>query len=208
MTNERELWRWILSVIVIVLMVLIVLTFYRMTAANDATLLLTAAAEPTLQTVVEMPTAVPSPTVEIAVDMIGAVRQPGVVYLSSPARIADAVNAAGGLAPDADREQINLAAHVTDGQQIRVPRVGETEASSTDQVAAEDEHGGGQLIDINVAQADELETLSGVGPVTAQAIIEYRSANGGFAQIEDLQNVKGIGPRTFDKLKDHITVSP
>src|SRR3712207_5089097 len=126
MSNVSERWRWGLTAVVVALMVLIVLTFQKLSATNDATMLLDTAAEPA-QAVVgsDAPTVTSTPPAQLAVDGIGAVRQPGVVYRQSPARVDDAVSAAGGLAPDADREQINLAAHVTDGEQIKVPRIGE-----------------------------------------------------------------------------------
>jgi competence protein ComEA len=206
--NERV--RWFLSAAVVVLMALILLVFLNEPrTANDATILVAASSEPaTPVTAVDTPATTPTPSAQVAVDVIGAVRQPGVYYVDSTARVNDAVNAAGGLAPDADREQINLAAHLTDGQQIKVPRVSEATQLGTPERASDAGGSAKQLIDINTADAALLEQLPGVGSVTAQAIIDYRTANGAFARIEDVQNVKGIGPSTFNKLKDHITVNP
>ncbi|HEY0735467.1 MAG TPA: ComEA family DNA-binding protein, partial [Herpetosiphonaceae bacterium] len=135
-----------------------------------------------------------------------AVQQPGVYYLESPARIVDAIEAAGSFAPDADREKINLASHLTDGQQVRVPRVGESAQTAPAEPSAADSVDG--TVNINQADAATLNTLDGIGPATAEAIVEYRTTSGPFKRIEDIQDVKGIGPALFNNIKDHITVDP
>ncbi len=207
MFQAGEFLRWGLSAAVVALVALIVLTLFgKPHSADDATVLLAspmAEADTTAAPQHLAPTVAPP---KLAVDIIGAVQQPGVYYVESTARVNDVVNAAGGLAPDADRERINLAAFVVDGQQIKVPRVGEADQPGV--AAAEGAPDSTSLVDINTADAELLEELPGIGPATAEAIISYRSANGPFARIEDVQNVKGIGPSTFDELKDRITVSP
>jgi competence protein ComEA len=153
---------------------------------------------------------VPPPTRDrIAVDVIGAVQQPGVYYVPKTARIADAVEAAGGLAPNADRERINLAATVKDGEQIRVPQVGAVaEADAPAGAVAVQPAGTAGLININTADAHKLEELPGIGPATAQAIIAYREANGPFKHIDELENVPRVGASTIDKFRDQVTVGP
>jgi competence protein ComEA len=157
-----------------------------------------------LPTLTPLPTPTPSP---IRVHVSGAVRQPAVHELPAGSIIRDAVNAAGGPAPDADLDHINLAMELRDQQQVYVPRQGETNPPP---VVSGGESGGGgaagALININTATAAELETLPRIGPVTAQRIVEYREANGPFETIEDIQNVPGIGPATYEGLKDMITV--
>ncbi|MDP9309466.1 MAG: ComEA family DNA-binding protein [Chloroflexota bacterium] len=193
--------RWLLTACVVVLAIVFVVQLRPQSKVpTDATLLVKASAlpAPDVQPAAVSPTAAP----EVAVDVIGAVQQPGVYYLPSKARVADVIAAAGGLAPTAARDQINLAAPIIDGTQIRVPHVGEA-AEAT--VAAPSAEGNG-LIDINTADAATLEALPGIGPATAQAIIDERIRNGSFKQIEDVQNVKGIGPSLFAQLKAHITV--
>jgi competence protein ComEA len=138
------------------------------------------------------------------VDVIGAVQQPGVYYLEGKPRVVDAVQAAGGLAPDAARDEINLAAAVVDGTQIRVPHVGEVPAEVS---AASDTTASG-MVNINNADVAALDSLPGIGPTTAQAVIEQRTKDGPFAKIEDIQNVKGIGPSLFAQIKTRITVGP
>lgn len=207
-TLPPERVRWLSSAVVVVLVVLILLTsFFKTDTAADATLLVkeddqaAPSASPAM-----IPSATPTPGSRIGVDVIGAVQQPGVYYLASPARIVDVIEAAGGFAPDADREKINLASHLTDGQQVRVPRVGEPAQTAPAAPSAADS--GDSRVDINQSDAATLDTLDGIGPATAEAIVEYRTTSGPFKRIEDIQDVKGIGPALFNNIKDHITVGP
>ncbi len=202
--------RWLVTAAIVVLVVSILLTsFSKSNTTDDATLSLEADAK---GTPADQEPSVKSPIATIAtqigVDVIGAVQQPGVYYLGSPARIADAVQAAGGLAPDADREQINLAAHITDGQQIRVPRVGDTPQKPDAADPPTDSSTQGAAVNINRADVATLDALEGIGPATAEAIVAYRTSEGPFKRIDDVQNVKGIGPALFSRIKDHITVDP
>ena len=151
-------------------------------------------------------------TTTIVVDIEGAVAAPGTHQLADGSRIGDAIAAAGGYAANVDIEAaargLNLAAKLTDGQQIRVPALGEATAPS----AAAGSGGGdspapGGLIDINHATADELDTLPGIGPVTAQKIIDARTQTP-FATIDELQSRGVVGQSTFDKLRDLITANP
>lgn len=208
-TLPPERLRWLASAAVVVLVVLILLTsFFKTNTTADATLLVKEddqAAPPVSPAMI--PSASPTPGPRIGVDMIGAVQQPGVYYLESPARIVDAIEAAGGFAPDADREKINLASHLTDGQQVRVPRVGEL--AQTEPAAPLDAGSSATtVVNINQADAAALDTLDGIGPTTAAAIVEYRTTSGPFKRIEEIQDVKGIGPALFSKIKDHISVGP
>ena len=145
----------------------------------------------------------------------GAVNQPGVVHLAAGARVTDAVDAAGGLRSDADTERINLAAPVTDGQRIYVVAVGQTVAPSAAGSAApsaDPSSGGGAttptVIDLNSATADQLDSLPGVGPATAAAIVDYRTKSGPFHRVEDLLDVRGIGDAKLEALRDSVTVGP
>lgn len=207
-TLPPERVRWLASAAVVVLVVLILLTsFFKTNTTADATLLVKEEdpATPAVSPPVSQ-NATPTPGSRIGVDVIGAVQQPGVYYLESPARIVDVIEAAGGFAPDADREKINLASHLTDGQQVRVPRVGELADTKPAEVPAEGSDN--STININQADAATLDTLDGIGPATAAAIVEYRIMSGPFKRIEDVQDVPGIGPALFSKIKDQITVDP
>jgi competence protein ComEA len=151
---------------------------------------------------------------DVVVYVCGAVRAPGVVRLPAGARVADALALAGGATGKAELAAVNLAAVVTDGQQILVPERGAAVAVAPAAGAAgaagpSAGAGGtvaGPIVNLNTASQAELETLSGVGPATAQKIIEYRDANGGFKSIEDVKNVSGIGDAKFAAMKDSITV--
>jgi competence protein ComEA len=150
------------------------------------------------------PTATPGP---IRVYVSGAVRRPAVYELPRGSIIRDAVEAAGGAAPDADLDAINLALELQDQQHVHLPREGEVDPPPL--ISGGPSRAGqsvGLLVDINTAPAEELETLPGVGEVTARRIIEYRQANGPFQTVEDIQNVSGIGPKTFQGFQGMITV--
>ena len=157
------------------------------------------------------PPASPPPLV---VHIVGAVRLPGVYQFQESSRVQDAILAAGGLRADANPEDINLASFLEDGQQLIIPSL-EVPTSTglipTDSRAIElpltitSPTPG--LVNINTATQQELESLPGIGPVTAQKILAYREANGPFAAIEDIQSVSGIGPVIFEKIKNLITVN-
>jgi competence protein ComEA len=150
---------------------------------------------------------------DVVVYVCGAVRAPGVVRLPAGARVADALALAGGATGKAELAAVNLAAVVADGQQILVPERGApvAVAPATAAGAAGPSAGAGgtlagPIVNLNTASQAELETLSGVGPATAQKIMEYRDANGGFRSIEEVKNVSGIGDAKFAAMKDSITV--
>lgn len=144
----------------------------------------------------------------IYVDIGGEVNNPMLAELPEGSRVDDAIKAAGGLTDKADLTDINRAAFVEDGEKIYIPAVIEDDELPLSSV----ESGGGRTINsdgkinINTADSDELQTLTGVGPVTAQKIIDYRQDNGRFSTIEDIKNVSGIGDKTFEKFKDDIKV--
>lgn len=148
---------------------------------------------------------------EVYVDVDGAVVTPGVYRLREGARVAQAIDAAGGLTPEADVAGLNRASKVVDGQKIYVPHVGEQQtvdvvAGSGPGGASADASVVSGLVNINTANASELQTLSGVGPAMAQSIIDERTQNGPFTSIDDLMRVSGIGEKKFAKIKDCICV--
>jgi competence protein ComEA len=150
--------------------------------------------------------------VEVVVQVAGAVAQPGVYRLADGARVVDLVEAAGGALADADLQALALAGRLTDGQRIQVPRQGEVLSPSVLGVAAADATGAGAAsapetpVDVNVATMAELDTLPGIGPATAQAILTYRERNGPFRTVDDLGEVQGIGPARLDALRDLVRV--
>ena len=144
---------------------------------------------------------------EVVVDVAGAVVRPGVYRLTSGARVGDAINAAGGFSArvDADRvaADLNLAAAVSDGQQIRVPSRDDPQTTTAAPGSGAGSAGG--LIDLNTATQAELESLPGIGPVTATKILDARGQTP-FASIDDLRERGLVGEKTFDSIRALITV--
>jgi competence protein ComEA len=141
------------------------------------------------------------------VHVAGAVREPGVYRLPAGARVRDAVDRAGGARPSGDVNAINLAAKVADGQQIVVPsraRGGAAAASVPAGGGAVAGAAPGPPVSLNSATAEQLDTLDGVGPATAQKIIAWRTQHGGFRSVADLGQVPGIGPKKLAALKDKV----
>jgi competence protein ComEA len=137
------------------------------------------------------------------------VKDPGLFQLHDGARVVDAVAAAGGFTDDAQQGGVNLARVVSDGEQLVVPRVGEAPPASAvggGAAAAPGSVAPGAKVNINTATATELETLPRIGPAMAQRIVDWRTANGRFSTVDDLLSVTGIGEKTFDGLKDQVTV--
>jgi competence protein ComEA len=157
----------------------------------------------------------PPPTpLPLTVHVTGAVSHPGLCKLPPGSRVQDAIQAAGGLLSTASDQDLNLAALVQDGDQIRVPLIQvDMEAPASAGIRAETfeespvapQPGSGR-IDINTASIEELDQLPGIGPVTAHKIVAYREENGPFATIEAIQDVPGIGPAKFEQMRELITV--
>ncbi len=154
----------------------------------------------------------PAPTkTPIKVHVVGAVVRPGVYALPDGNRVQDAITAAGGLLAAADPSGLNLAAKLEDGQQLTIPTgagaaTPEGNAPFTVVSTAGVSTPAGDLVNINTAPVDELDALPGIGPTTAQNIVDYRTQHGPFQHIEDIMNVPGIGPATFDSIQNLITV--
>ena len=146
-----------------------------------------------------------SATATLIVDVAGAVRKPGVFEFAPGDRVIDAVERAGGALDVADLTLLNLAAPLTDGQQILVPKKGAAPPSGAPVVGGVP-GGSTTLVNINTADEATLETLNGVGPVLAAAIMQYRTEHGPFASVDQLDEVSGIGPATLEDLRSQVTV--
>ena len=143
----------------------------------------------------------PSPELVVLVDVAGWVRRPGVYEFTEGARVIDAIDAAGGARSGAVLEALNLAAPLTDGTQILVPREGQEGAAPAPVTG-----GAGGLVNVNSAIATELEELPGIGEVIAQRIIDYRTENGPFATVDELVDVSGIGDAILESIRELVTV--
>ena len=152
----------------------------------------------------------PPPTpLPIIVHVTGAVAHPGVYTLPPKSRWRDAAEAAGGFLSNANIDLINLAAFLQDGEQIHIPNLDESKlepAPLENSFSVPEKSPVMGLININIADQSELESLPGIGPQKAKEIIAYREANGLFKQIEDILDVPGIGEKTFEDIKGLITV--
>ena len=137
----------------------------------------------------------------LIVDVAGWVQEPGVYEFAAGDRVIDAVERAGGARDGADLSLLNLAAALTDGQQILVPKEGQAVA-----VPGTVPGGATGQVNINTADPVALETLNGVGEVLAAAIVTYRDENGPFTSVDQLEEVPGIGPATLEELRDQVTV--
>ena len=202
--SRAHAWRGYIGLSLVWLVVLGVALFVSRQPASQPIEILP---PPTLQ---PTPTSRPSPTPgPLRVDVAGAVRTPGVYTLPATSILADAIAAAGGPSADADLDRVNKAVPLQDGMQVYVPHVAEAAAplpvepvpAKAVSVPLSGTNESGALVDINTATLAELDTLPGVGPSTAQRIIDGRP----YGTIEDLMRVKGIGQATFDKLKERIT---
>jgi len=141
----------------------------------------------------------------VVVDVVGAVRRPGLYRLGQGDRVADAVARAGGATRKADLSLVNLASLVSDGEQIVVPRRGAAVGAAGG--AATGSGAGGAStgpVHLNSATAEQLDALPGVGPVTAQKILDYRQKHGAFSSVDELDAVPGIGPARLDELRDLV----
>lgn len=145
--------------------------------------------------------AAPAPA-SVYVHVFGAVVRPGLYRLDDGARVVDVIASAGGLAPDADESAVNLARRVSDGEQLRVPVVGEARATGE---AAPGVASDGR-VNLNTADVSALDTLPRVGPAIAERIIQWREDNGPFTSVDDLLSVPGIGDKMLASLRDLVTV--
>lgn len=148
----------------------------------------------------------------LVVSVVGKVRTPGLVQVADGARVADVLAAAGGALPGVDVSALNLARRVADGEQVAVGVAAAPDAGGSGPVAAPSTPGGAAAgaagpVDLNRATVAQLDALPGVGPVTAERILQWRTRNGRFSRIEQLREIEGIGERRFGQLRGLVTVS-
>jgi competence protein ComEA len=141
-----------------------------------------------------------APVAQLFVHVVGAVRRPGLYRLSEGSRVADALRRAGGTTRKAQLELVNLAARVADGEQVVVPRRGSNAAAAGSPAKA----GQSGPVHLNTATIEQLDSLPGVGPVTAQKILDYRQEHGAFGSVDELDAIAGIGPARLAQLRDLV----
>jgi competence protein ComEA len=167
-------------------------------------------ARPQAEAALAPPAAPPAETAttatRVVVDVVGAVRRPGLYRLEQGTRIADAVSRAGGATQKADLALINLAAPLADGEQVVVPKRGAAAVAAPAGGAAGSVAGAPSTgpVHLSTATLEQLDSLPGIGPVTAQKILDYRQKHGAFTSVDELDAVPGIGPARLDQLKDLV----
>jgi competence protein ComEA len=139
---------------------------------------------------------------DVVVDVTGAVRKPGVYRMPAGSRVNDAVRRAGGATGKAATDSINLAARLADGQQVVVPEEAPGGGGAGASVGAEETEDG--PISLSTATAAELDTIDGIGPVTAEDIIDFREEHGGLSSVDQLDQISGIGPATMEALRERL----
>lgn len=221
MTKEKKMIQWIMEkkqYLLIGAIILGVFIYYLVNDAPDDTIqmleeeIFVENEEEIRQQVDSNDDKIVEQPIIIKVDLKGAVQKPGVYTAQEGERVIDLINRAGGFLDDADQTKINLSQKVADEMVIYVPKVGE-DSNVMEQVASffQPQQSGNEAssdgkVNINQADSTLLQTLPGIGPSKAEAIIEYRETNGPFKMIEDIMNISGIGEKTFEKLKNSITV--
>jgi len=145
-----------------------------------------------------------APHARVVIDVVGAVRRPGLYRLEQGSRIADAVARAGGATPRAMLAQVNLAAPLADGEQVVIPKRGVPTAGVSGAAGSSAGAGATAPVQLSTATLEQLDSLPGVGPATAQKILDYRAKHGAFSSVEELDAVPGIGPKRLDQLRDLV----
>jgi competence protein ComEA len=204
-TRSADVRWWLLGVGAVALLAVIaaVVVVRTSATANPASDLPMAAT-----TSIPMVTPSTAPGAAIVVHAAGAVRQPGVYRMPAGSRVVDLLDRAGGPAADIDLDRVNLAAALTDGERVFLPRVGESApvAAGGDGAAAAGGPGSTSPVDLNQATVAQLDALPGIGPTTAAAIVAHRQQKGPFRSVDDLLSVRGIGAAKLDALREFVTV--
>lgn len=146
-----------------------------------------------------------APAPRLVVHVVGAVRRPGLYRLRDGSRIADAVSRAGGATRRADLSLVNLAAPLSDGTQVVVPRRVASPATGAVSPGAGASQAAAGPVNLNTATLEQLDALPGIGPVTAQKILDYRTRKGAFSSVDDLDAIPGIGPARLEQLRGLVT---
>ncbi|PFG16132.1 competence protein ComEA [Propionicimonas paludicola] len=195
-----------LVAVVLILVVGTVWTGYSLFQART-----TPVAAAVAPTILAMPTPTPTPTpspASVLVHVLGSVHRPGVVQLDEGSRVQDAIAAAGGLTGDADPGELNLAAVLVDGSQLKIGTKkhpgGELRSGATGEPGSPAGGAAEAKISLNTATVAQLDTLPGIGPVTAQKILDWRTEHGKYTAITELQEVDGIGPKTYADLAARV----
>ena len=142
-------------------------------------------------------------SIKIVVDIKGEIKNPNIYWLEEGCIIEDLINIAGGITEEGDLSKINRAQKLNDHEVVIIPNINDKESEIENIIPSSNDK---NKVNINTASINELDTLSGIGPSKAEAIIKYREENGTFKSIEEIKNVTGIGEALFEKFKENITI--
>lgn len=221
---QQSRLRWVLAAVGAVVVIVVVVVSRRDSTPAEVSLPRAQPVAPSTQGSTQGSSPSPtsastSPPGDLVVHVAGGVHRSGLVHLSGGARVADALEAAGGPTADADLDRINLAQPLSDGVRVLIPRRGQpSDPAAPAGVTPAGGTGGGSEasgeaaapgvpIDLNTATAAQLDTLPGVGPSTAAAIIDYRTTHGAFGSVDELEEVRGIGAAKLEALRRRVAVS-
>lgn len=209
MENLKELLKRNISIIIMIILILIIgiVLYLKEEDTHDVQNIF----EQNENNINEVENVVTEETKQIAVHITGEVKKSGVIYLKEGSRIIDAVDKAGGTTKNADLSKINLAYVLQDGQKVYIPNKKEQvneyiSEDSGSNISTKTDSSIRKKININTANKEELQSISGVGPALAEKIVAYRNSNGKFKKIEDLKNVNGIGENKYKNIKDSICI--
>jgi competence protein ComEA len=199
MKDWLEIHKLKLIAVMVLLIIIIVYLFIRSDVQNDIAFEETSS--PLIKETSQNTNLANEEPIIMMVDVKGAVKIPGVYVAEEGQRVIDMIKNAGGFTDKADQNQVNLAQYVEDEMVIHVPNLGDSENLQIGSNLSQN-----NLVNINKASESELQTLPGIGPSKALAIIEYRDTNGGFQSVDDIKKISGIGEKTFEKLEPHISI--
>ena len=214
MENLKELLKKNISIIIMLVAILIIgIVFYK---KEEGTHDVQNIFDEIENNVNEVENVVTEETKQIAVHITGEVKKSGVIYLKEGSRIIDAIEKAGGTTKNADLGKVNLAYVLQDGQKVYIPNKKNNASVYISEDSGQDVIDNGNTntktenkrkkININTANKEELQSISGIGPALAEKIVSYRNSNGKFKKVEDLKNVNGIGESKYRNIKDSICI--
>jgi competence protein ComEA len=199
MKDLLEIHKLKLLAVLVLLIIIMIYFFIRSDVQDDITF--EEASSPLINETSQKTSVTIEEPIIMMVDVKGAVRIPDVYVAEQDERVIDLIKKAGGFTDKADQNQVNLSQHVEDEMVIHVPNLGDSENIQIGSNLPQN-----NLVNINKASDSELQTLPGIGPSKALAIIEYRDTNGGFRTVDEIKKISGIGEKTFEKLEPHISI--
>lgn len=201
-----ELRKDLIKIVAVPALVIVAILFFWISSHNDEIQIEDGGEVSSQGDVLTENTAGETVSAKIYVDIGGEVEMPGVYEVKEGTRLFEVIERAGGLTENADIDGINRAEAVIDGQKIMINAKGEEASIESSDTQTKSQNAAEGKVNINTATSAELQTIPGIGPSKAERIIEYRDTNGRFKSIDEIQNISGIGSKTFESIKEYISV--